>query len=460
MKMNRSLGLSAKIQKQLKDNRLGMLNSVYPTEFSYKEPDKSRKRVFTPLNTLQTMVVTATMQDKTLKNSVNLHYISHQKERDLEERYLKEQIIKAKEEDRLRPRKPGRPKLYKGQLPKSKRGNPSLNTAAYSKARNRVPMELVDDLFRQSIIRNSRNDYSHSFGYRVFIGDGTYVQMQDTEELRKKYAVKHNGIESEGYPQGLLEAIIERGTGQVFSYALSNRHTGELELFYKMMDEIPAHSILLVDDLYNTYETLAKLERQNIKIVVPGKRSRNYTVVKEIKEDDEIVIIKKPRTRPEWLPEDAINLPEEIILRRVQCISPEGKPYVLYTSLLDEKIKRDEIVNLYFSRWDIEISIREVKTIMDINILRSKSDLMIRKELAVSLSAYNLIRKLIYNGIKDMPFSPKKDFFQELYTLNKNVLVDKKGRLYNKWSTGRKRTKCNNQERAATGTSAWQEVPT
>ena len=181
---------------------------------------------------------------------------------------------------------------------------------------------------------------------------------------------------------------------------------------------------------------------------------------KEIKEDDEIVIIKKPKARPEWLPADVIDLPEEIMLRRIQCVSPEGKPYVLYTSVLNEKIKKDEIVNLYFSRWDIEVSIREVKTIMDINILRSKSDLMIQRELAVSLSAYNFIRRLIYNGIKDMPFSPKKDFFQELYTLNKNVLVDKKGRVYNKWSTGRKRIKRNNSKRAATGTTAWQEVPT
>ena len=441
MKMNRSLGLSTEIQKQLKDNRLGMLNSVYPAEFDYKEPDKSRRRVYTPFNTLQTMVVTATMQDKTLKNSVNIHYISHQKERDLEEKYLKEQIRKEKEEALLRPRKQGRPKLYKEQLAKSKQEDLSLNTAAYSKARTRVPLELVNELFKKSIINNAKNDYSHWNGYRVFIGDGTYLQIQDTAELREKYAVKHNGVESDGYPQGLLEAIIERGTGQIFSYALSNRHIGELELIYEMVDELPAKSILLVDDLYNTYEIFAKLERENKKIVVPGKRIRKYTVVKKINDGDEIVVIKKPKTRAKWLPDNADDLPEEIKLRRIQCLSPEGKPYILYTSVLDEKIKKEEIVNLYFSRWDIEISIREVKTIMDINILRSKSDLMIKKELGVSLAAYNLIRKLIYNGIKDMPFSPKEDFFQELYTLNKNILIDKKGRVYNKWSTGRKRIK-------------------
>lgn len=442
MKMNRSLGISTEIQKRLNDNRLGMLNSVYPKKLlQYKEPAKSRDRIYTASNTLQTMLVTATMQDKTLKNSVNLHYISHQKERELKTEHLKERIRTEKEEERTMPRRAGRPKLFKAKLPKSKSEDHSLNTAAYSKARKRVPLGLTVELFHQSIIRGSKNNYSHWFGHRVFIGDGTYVQMQDNKELRGKYAVKHNGIESAGYPQGLLETITERGTGQIFSYGLSNRHTGELELFYNMMDGLPRQSILLVDDLYNTYETFAKLESLSIKIIVPGKRKRNYTVLKTLEKGDEIVIIKKPATRPEWLPENAIPLPKEIKLRRVQCVSPEGKPYVLYTSVLDEKIKKEDIINLYFTRWDIEVSIREIKTIMDINILRSKSGEMIKKELAVSLSAYNLIRAIIYNGIKDMPFSPKEDFFQEFYSINKDIFVDKKGRVYNQWSTGRRGNK-------------------
>ena len=449
MKINRSLGVSTKIQTILNDSNLGLLNSVYPADLStaYENPDNSRDRVFTVPGTLQTMLITATMQDKTLKNSVNLHYISHQKSRELKTAVLNKNIQEEKQKAHSGPRKAGRPKLFNAGLPKSKASDHSLNTAAYSKARKRVPQALTDQLFDSSIIRNAKNDYSHWFGYKVYIGDGTYVQMQDSTELRKKYAVKHNGTESKGYPQGLLEAITERGTGQVFSYRLSSRHTGELELFYNMMDDLPNQSILLLDDLYNTYETFAKLESQGVKTVVPGKRKRNYSVVEKIGQGDEIVIIKKPETRPNWLPEDAIDLPGEIKLRRIECISPEGKEYVLYTSVLDKNIKKEHIINLYFTRWDVEVSIREVKTVMDINILRSKSEDMIRKELAVSLSAYNLIRKIIYESIKDMPFSPKESLIQEFYSLNKNIFVDKKGRVYNKWSTGRKRNKGNNTKR-------------
>ena len=449
MKINRSLGVSTKIQEALNSSHIGLLNSVYPADLGagHGSHGGSRDRVYTVSGTLQTMLITAAMQDKSLKNSVNLHYVSHQKSRELRMAALAKDIQEEEQKASIGPRKAGRPRLFKPKLPKSKESDHSLNTAAYSKARKRVPQALADELFGSSIIEGAKNDYSHWFGFEVFIGDGTYVQMQDTAELRKKYAVKHNGTESKGYPQGLLEAITVRGTGQLFSYGLSSRHTGELELFYGMMGNLPSQSILLLDDLYNTYETFAKLQSLGIKTVVPGKRKRKYSVKEKIGEGDEIVIIKKPKSRPGWLPEDAIDLPGEITLRRIECISPEGKEYVLYTSVLDGKIKKEHIMNLYFTRWDVEVSIREIKTIMDINILRSKSEDMIRKELAVSLSAYNLIRKIIYESIKDMPFSPKENLVQEFYSLYKNILVDKKGRVYSKWSTGRKRNKVDNTKR-------------
>ena len=94
---------------------------------------------------------------------------------------------------------------------------------------------------------------------------------------------------------------------------------------------------------------------------------------------------------------------------------------------------------MYLTRWDIEIGIREVKTIMDINILRSKTPEMALKELCISLASYNLIRKIIYASIKNLPFSPKENFIHQFYTFNQDILIDKKGRIYNRWSSGRRR---------------------
>ncbi len=439
MKQNRSLAISSTIQECKTGDIIGLLENEFPSSvLSIKDDEKkTRDRVYTVNNTLLTMVLTSVQQDKTLKNSVDLYYLIHQKRKirviDSREKSLQEQ----KEEDRKSLiKKVGRPKKYLLNIPKSKKKDISLNTAAYSKARDRVPLELANELFKASRIENANNCYSHWHGYRVFSGDGTYVQMQDTESIREKYEVKHNGIGSNGYPQGLLEVVLERGTGQLYSYRLSNRHVSELALFYEMLDEIPPKSLLLLDDLYNCYEIISKCKRLGIEILVPAKRERNYEIVEKLNEGDEIVYIKTPKNRSKWLKE---NEPSgKILLRRIQCKSPDGQEYELLTTILDRDIKKDDFQVLYLTRWDIEIGIREIKTIMDINVLRSKTPEMALKELCISLASYNLIRKIIYASIKDLPFSPEEDFIYKFYTINQDILIDKKGRVYNRWSPGRR----------------------
>jgi len=459
MKLNRSLAISSKIQECKMGNIIGMLEKEFPSRVldSPLGNSKGRNRIFTANNTLLTMVLTATQQDKTLKNSVDLYYMIHQLHKQQAIKELEELVEKEKESDRQSTeKKAGRPKKYAIQLPKSLEKDISLNTAAYSKARERLPLELTQELFAASRIEQAENDYTNWHGYRVMIGDGTYVQMQDTPSIRKDYEVKYKGKGCEGYPQGLLEVITERGTGQLHNFSLSNRHVSELSLFYEMIDQLPPKSLLLLDDLYNCFEIIAKCKRKGVELVVPAKRERNYELVEVLAEGDEIIQIKAPKTRSKWLQNN--EKANTILLRRIQCKSPDGKEYVLHTTLLDKEIDKEEIQLLYLTRWDIEISIREIKTIMDINILRSKTPEMALKELTVSLATYNLIRKIIYASIKNLPFSPKEDFIYKYYTLNKNLFIDKKGRVYNRWSTGRRRTKSTHTQTGAAKTKTKQEI--
>jgi len=174
---------------------------------------------------------------------------------------------------------------------------------------------------------------------------------------------------------------------------------------------VPPGSLLLLDDLYNCFEIISKCKRKGIELVMPAKRERGYELVEVLASGDEIIRIATPKTRSKWLQEN--EKANTFLLRRICCKSPEGKQYVLHTTILDKGIDKEEIQLLYLTRWDIEIGIREIKTIMDINVLRSRTPDMALKELAVTLAAYNLIRKVIYASIRDLPFSPKEDFIQK-----------------------------------------------
>ena len=456
MKLNRSLAISNKIQECKMGNIIGLLEKEFPSwVLDQAEKGAGRNRVFTLNNTLLTMILTSTQQDKTLKNSVDLYYMIHQQHKHQALKELEHHAQKQKELDQaLAIKKAGRPKKYAVQLPKSLEKDISLNTAAYSKARERIPGKLTQDLFKATRIEDADNPYTHWHGYRVLIGDGTYVQMQDTQSLRKSYEVRHNEVDS--YPQGLLEVLIERGTGQLYSFRLANRHLSELALFYQMLEEIPHGSLLLLDDLYNCFEIISKCKRKGIELLIPAKRERGYELVEVLAPGDEIIRIKTPKTRSKWLQEN--EKANTFLLRRICCKSPEGKEYVLHTTILDRKIEKEEIQMLYLTRWDIEIGIREIKTIMDVNILRSKTPEMALKELTVSLAAYNLIRKIIYASIKDLPFSPKEDFIQKFYTFNQDILIDKTGRVYNRWSTGRRRTEAIDPQTDAPKTKTKQNI--
>lgn len=458
MKQNRSLAISSKIQECKMSNIIGLLEQEFPVSVltSKQEEVKTRDRIFTVNNTLLTMVLTSAQQDKTLKNSVDLYYMIHQKHKIQALEELEQSIQTEKQEDSKSIKKAGRPKTYATQLPKSLEKDISLNTAAYSKARERVPIELTVALFKSSRIEHAKNPYTHWNSYRVFIGDGTYVQMQDTKSIREKYEVKYNGKGIEGYPQGLLEVIIERGTGQLHSFKLSSRHVSELSLFYEMLDDLPQKSLLLLDDLYNCFEIISKCKRLGIEMVIPAKRSRNYELIEKLEDGDEIILISAPKSRSKWL--DINEDSGQIKLRRINCKSPDGAEYVLLTTILDRSITKEDFQLLYLTRWDIEIGIREIKTVMDINVLRSKTPEMVLKELCVSLAAYNLIRKIIYASIKDLPFFPKENFIHQFYTHNQDILIDKKGRVYNQWSTGRKRDEPVNNQTNAAKEKAKQEV--
>lgn len=437
MTPNHSLDLSLQLQNLIRTDLLQQISMEFPFKLIESKDDKTkpkkRDRVFNDENTLLTMLVTAVNEDKSLKQSVNIfkeifesrgeHIVQKERE-ELENKRLMDMGID---------KKMGRPKLYRSQLPKSKTQPVSDNTAAYTKARGRLEYWLIQQVF----------DYSGDFtgivqslwhGMKTYNTDGTYCQMQDSAELREKYYVK----EDDGaYPQLLLQGIVQQGTGQIVCFEVGTRHQSELELIAKQLCRLPKGSLLLADDLYNSYAIFAMVQRQGCHLIVPGKRERAYKVIEKIADGDEIVELSRGEI-PKWWNQDW-ELPKKLLMRRIAFLSPaDGETqWVQYTTLLDKNITKTDIIAKYLTRWDIEITIREVKTLMDINVIRSKSEDMMLKEVTIALTAYNMMRKIIAKSVEKTDLSPQENIIQEFFEANKTILIDKKGRIYNRWSPGR-----------------------
>jgi hypothetical protein len=440
---NTSLELSMAFKRQLEGNLLPAFENMIPTEtiekYVKENLSHTRDKVYTPSRTAFAMIFTGVQEDKSLQNTVNIFNEKYETECKILQHREAEILKLSKAEDSKKEKKRGRPAQYKSKIAKSKIRELSDSTVAYTKARQRLPAEMLQHIFEAT---NHPDDIKEEswHGMRTFITDGTYEQLQDTPEIREKYPpVENNGM----FPQSLLQVLIRQGSGQIHKYALGSRKKSELELVIPIIKDLQVADLLLADDLYNTYYHFCLILQQKSHIIVPGKRDRNYTVEKTISTGDEIVKIKKPQKCPEYVAkQEWKNLPKYMLLRRIsyQYQTKEGhETAILYTTVLDEKIEKSEIILKYTTRWDIEICIREIKTLMDINVLRSKSPDMLEKELAASLIAYNFVRHLIARSVEKTDFSPQRNIFYECTPTNRTVLLDKKGRVFNRWSTGRTR---------------------
>lgn len=440
MTPNESLTISAKLNSIMGKDILQFIYPIFPinavNNYCSSREKKSRDRVFNEENTLLTMVLTAFKEDKSLQNSVRIFQEIFKKQ----QKELKKKI--KEEEERDNPHKPkrGRPRTKPlSPFPKSKFKDVSTNTAAFSKARKRVDIGLIDTVFKATTDYSDMNCADKWHGRSVYNTDGTYFQMQDTDKIPEKYRSQSYKKERiKGYPQGLLQVLTQHGTGFISNYRIAGRDQSEIDIVASMVDEIPKQSLVIGDDIYSCYSLINLFKSREVDLLIPEKRKRNYNTIKKLAKGDEIVEYIKPTKKCKTFGQ-VNNIPNKIKMRRISYLDDRNPEIerVIATTILDESIKKEEFIQKYIKRWDVEITIREIKTLMDINISRSKSEDMVFREIGVALIAYNLMRRLIAIGVEKTPFSPKRDIFQELYSVNKDTLVDRKGRVYSKWSPGR-----------------------
>lgn len=442
MTPNKSLDLTCRIQDLMRQDLLQFIEPIFPkaaiSDYQQEHLNcKQRERVFTPESTLLTMIITSFQADKSLQNSVNIFQNIHNKNNDEILKQEQERVEKLRLDIKGKKPHAGRPPKFEVKLPISKTKEISSNTAGYSKARSRVDLALIETTYEATKDDTDLLCVKKWHGRTVYNTDGTYFQMQDTKSIGEKYrAQKNKDGTLQGYPQGLLQVLTQHGSGFISAYKIAGRTESELHVAPDLVRKLPPKSLLLADDLYSSYAFLAFMTGIGQDIIVPDKKDRRYNIIEEIDIGDQIIEIKKPSDVNPLFQDQKI--PDKLKMRRItyrDTENPEKSHYILTT--LEPSIPSMEIVMKYSSRWDIEITIREIKTLMDTNIARGKTEEMVFKEIGVELVAYNLLKRIIVKSVDETDFSPETNLFQKLFAPYKNTLVDKKGRVYSRWASGR-----------------------
>jgi putative transposase len=307
----------------------------------------------------------------------------------------------------------------------------SAETGAYCTARDALPEPACRQLVRQTGRDLERETPAHWLwhGRHVRVADGSTITLPDTASNQAEYpqlAIQKPGC---GFPIARIVVVFSLAVGTVLEAALGKyegKQTGENSLLRTLYDCLDAGDVLLVDRYYSGWFDLALLRARGVDVVVHKHqlRATDFRTGRRLGQDDHLACWPKP-ARPRWMsPETYRALPNELTLREVRVrVTQKGfrtKQLVVVTTLLDaEEYDTDEIAEIYRRRWQAELHLRSLKSVLQMEHLRCKTPHRVRNEFFMHLVGYNLIRRVMALAAMESGTCPWQVSFKgALQTLN------------------------------------------
>jgi len=272
----------------------------------------------------------------------------------------------------------------------------SMSTGPYCKARHRLLLPQLREAV-MAIGEKLHRHVPHPWtwkGFHVVIADGATMLMPDTDENQQAYPQQSTQKPGLGFPIVRMVGLLSLATGSCLNYAVGpyqGKGSGESSLLSTLLDTFGGKDLLIADRYYCTYAIIALMLEKRVPVLfrLHANKTADFRLGKRLGVKDHWVQYTKPKRKPVWMSEQAFaDLPDTLTVRE---FAVAGTVYV--TTLLAAKTyPKKELAALYHQRWKIELDFRTIKTNMGMEMLRCKTPEMVRKEIAVNLLAYNLIR--------------------------------------------------------------------
>lgn len=285
---------------------------------------------------------------------------------------------------------------------------PSTDTSAYCQARSRLPEKLLERLFSKAAQSlEEKVTIEHLWcGRSVKVIDGSTISMPDTVENQLCYPQPKSQKLGCGFPIAKIGVIFSLATGAAIALAIDALNTHDIQLARKLYQFLNPLDVLLGDRAFCAYADLISIKNLGCDAVFRKHQSRKTTMRKGkiIGDCDKLVTWHKPKKCPKGLSEsEFVTLPSTLTVREIYyyIIIPgfRTQRVSLITTLLDTtKYSTLKVLRLSGERWNVELDLRHLKSTLGMEILRSKTPQMVRKELYAYLPRYNLLRTLMWSA--------------------------------------------------------------
>ena len=299
----------------------------------------------------------------------------------------------------------------------------STHTGAYSRARHRLPLDMVSTLAGHTgrMIGERTPDTWHWRGRPVRLVDGATVALPDTADNQALYPQPGSQQPGLGFPLCRLVGIICLASGALLNAAMGacqGKGSDEQSLLRSILGTLDSGDLLLGDAFYATYFLLCALRERGVDGVFEQqgarRRSTDFRRGQRLGPRDHLIELRKPKIKPDWMSQAEYDqAPDTLNVRELRT---GGK--ILVTTLLCPKRTSKAALNaLYRDRWHVELDLRNIKTTLGMEMLSCRTPAMAEKEIWVYLLAYNLIRLLMAQAASLADILPRQLSFKHTLQL-------------------------------------------
>ena len=238
--------------------------------------------------------------------------------------------------------------------------------------------------------------------------DGSTLALQDTAANAEEFGRSSNQNGDSAWPLARFVALVECGTHLIFAASLGGYKDSEIHLAKSLIPRLRKGMLCMSDRLFPGYEIWKQFAASGSHLLWRAKNSLPLEKFKVLPDGSYLA---------KWLPKEERKKGSEPVIVRVieyRLTDPglaedKGEIYRLITTILDPSVATAaELAALYPQRWEIEITIKEGKTILRKGriTLRSKMPELVKQEFWGMILAHYLVRKMMAQAALDKKRDP------------------------------------------------------
>jgi hypothetical protein len=288
-----------------------------------------------------------------------------------------------------------------------------------------MPLEAANWLANgvsQSLIDASPPTYR---GRRLFLLDGTTITLAPEEELQRQFPPASNQFGEGVWPVALLVVAHELASGAALVPEVGAMYgpnaVSETALARRCFEQLPPDGIVMADSGFGIFRvafdarqsgrsflfrmTKARFEAHRKKATIESQGENWKTYASTWRPS------AQERKKHPDLPDDAA-----LEVRLHEIVIHDELTLYLVTDLMDEDDTALALAETYKKRYDVEIDIRNLKTVLNLETIRARSVEMFRKELLTSIVVYNLVTQFRRQAAEFADLPPRRLSFKRTWT--------------------------------------------